>query len=966
MDVKDELNFYPLQVHSYYDFFESAMTPEEYAKGLMANGYSGGSLTDFLSFKGIAKYSNEFSKYNLNFVSGIEINLVEKEDFFTLLLYVQNEEGYRFILSLINSGKKVFNISDFNNITGVAAIIKSDNSNFFDEWSNSFSHFIASLASLFKMFYIGVEIYSEGEKEIAAEIRKNAKMHSIQTIAIPEIKYLSKSYFRRYCLLQAIKHKKLVDDYLNLPQCFFMLSKKALTKIYTEEEIKVTSILASSCSFNIFSSRGDIYHFFKTNEESDNFLKEKVLTKLKEKKLSEEYYSRALYELDIISKMGFSDYFLIVEDYVKYAKTHDIKVGPGRGSAASSLVSFLLNITEIDPIKHELIFERFLNPSRVTMPDIDIDFEDTKRENIINYLKEKYGEDRVKQIITYSNFKSSSSLNALIEIRSDVRIEYVKRISNALKYSKDLKEALQYNKAIREISQDQFYLEIIKDAMLIEGFPNNTSKHASGVILNNEKLNDLVPTRDGIIEFEFADLEKMHFLKLDILGLSNLSFIRKIEDKILSHCKTLPLVDDEHLDDKLAFDVLSIGNTLGIFQLESSGMKDAIKKVNPNCFDDLVALIALYRPGPIDNISTYALNKKNPDQIKHYTKEIDDVLKSTNNIIIYQEQIMAIVKNYAGLSSSVADSFRKAIAKKDSEKMEKYKEIFYESAKEKGKDIKEIEEIYKLIEKFALYGFNKAHSVSYALISFKLLVYKTHFPLEFYECLLENGTLNFELGKALEDEFLKINKKIMGPRILFSGKELVEKDNVIYFPYSIIKGLDKNTINSLLEFNIDDKNLTKEKSIYSIFCYLLDNNVSENDLKKLIDAGVFSNFEENREVMRYNFSSLATCNMLEENNSFVFLEKEKNYIEDYIREYSTLGFVFNNPLKEYFYKNSDVFIILHCRNYNSTEFEALNNYGILNLYFSEKVELHNNVIIKVTGRRNKMRYFVDSYIEVKL
>ena len=200
----------------------------------------------------------------------------------------------------------------------------------------------------------------------------------------------------------------------------------------------------------------------------------------------------------------------------------------------------------------------------------------------------------------------------MIEIRSDVRIEYVKRISNALKYSKDLKEALQYNKAIREISQDQFYLEIIKDAMLIEGFPNNTSKHASGVILNNEKLNDLVPTRDGIIEFEFADLEKMHFLKLDILGLSNLSFIRKIEDKILSHCKTLPLVDDEHLDDKLAFDVLSIGNTLGIFQLESSGMKDAIKKVNPNCFDDLVALIALYRPGPIDNISTYALNKKNP------------------------------------------------------------------------------------------------------------------------------------------------------------------------------------------------------------------------------------------------------------------------------------------------------------------------------------------------------------------
>lgn len=856
------MNYLPLNVLSGYSFLESGLKVEDIVAISKDNGNSFSCLCDDSNMYGYPLFNSLCKKDDIKpiFSMGLEIIINNKP--LLVKLVIENEEGYLNLCKLLSKQKNLSNLLTYSK--GLTLIIPTiSNSRLCEiliENEENFSKIVSSVTKPFVNWYFGIEIYSKEDKEIINKYRSYSSKNHCKCVLFNKVLYKNKSDALTYNILQAIKYDHKINLKNDNSGPYYLLNDKEASQLFTKEELNATFSICQSVDFELMKKRGRLLKYTNSMNLSERkFLEFMCINNAKKKGISldNNYLDRMNYEIDVIDKMGYCSYFLIVQDYVNFAKDNNIPVGPGRGSACGSLVSYLLGITEIDPLKYNLMFERFLNPQRVTMPDIDIDIADYARSKVIDYIYKKYGKEKMANIITFQTIGAKQSLRDIGRVFSFNNADINTLCMKIKGQNTSLDDSIKNNKEFNALYSDDYFSKIISLAKRIEGFPRQDSLHAAGIIINEEDLTSLLPTKEAddgklICEFEAAYLEELGFLKMDILSLRNLSIIFYCENQIKKVNPSFSLRNIS-LNDSKTFDVLNAGLTKGIFQLESEGITSSLKKIKIQSFDDLVALLALYRPGPMDNIDIYADRKNNHKEVTYPHHLVKEILEPTYGVIIYQEQIMEIVQKIALFSLSEADLFRRAISKKDQDKLLSLKSQFMEGARKNHIDDKVSENIFNLIDKFANYGFNKSHSVSYSLITYQMAYLKANYPLYFYATNLSFLSSSSDRFSKFKNEFNLFQIKLSLPSINYSSNEYQVKDSKILLPLSLIKGLNY----SLSEQIIQER---KKNNLFTSFedfiLRMLKYNFNESHFMSLINSGALDCFSLNRATMRKNLSTI--------------------------------------------------------------------------------------------------------------
>ena len=587
--------------------------------------------------------------------------------------------------------------------------------------------------------------------------------------------------------------------------------------------------------------------------------------------LTQELEERKNYELSVIKKMGYVDYFLIVWDYIHYAKTHDIAVGPGRGSGAGSIVAYAIGITDIDPIKYNLLFERFLNPERISMPDFDVDFSDAKRDKVIDYVCEKYGHDHVSQIITFG------TMSARMVIRDVARVldvpyaeadKLAKMIPNELHIT--IQKAMEQNRELKEVYDTNPETKKLLDiAMALEGMPRQASTHACGIVITKEPVDTYVPLymRDNTISTQYVmtTLEELGLLKMDFLGLRTLTLIEDTKE-IVKQNRGIDVVFDEEMNDPKVYKLWQEGNSVGIFQFESQGMTNFMKELKPDSLEDIIAGVSLYRPGPMDQIPRYIANKKDPEHAVYTHPALKPILEVTYGCMVYQEQVMQIVRDLAGYSLGRADLVRRAMGKKKLDVMAKEREIFIHGQVDEngnvvvpgcvrnGIDEKSANTIFDEMAEFAKYAFNKSHAAAYAVLSYQTAYLKAYYPAEFMAATMNSYLGNLDKVPYYIDECRRLHIEILKPDINKSfTKFSVEEGNKIRFGLGSIKNVGTSAVDSIVE----ERKKKGEYTSFTDFCERIQNEaVNKKCIESLIKAGAFDEFEQTRSTLMASFEDI--------------------------------------------------------------------------------------------------------------
>ena len=587
-----------------------------------------------------------------------------------------------------------------------------------------------------------------------------------------------------------------------------------------------------------------------SSNDPDEYLKSLTQTGAAERygEISPEIEKRINHELTVIKNMGFAGYFLITADFVRYAKKIKIPVGPGRGSAAGSIVSYSLGITNIDPLNHDLLFERFLNPDRISMPDIDIDFCIERRGEVIDYIKEQYGEKSVTQIITFGTMKAKQVIRDVGRVMGysfgDVD-KIAKAIPNELNITLDT--ALEKSPELREMAEGE-YKELMEHSKVLEGMHRHASIHAAGVVIAPGDLTDYVPlykssTDDVTSQYDMKGLEELGLLKMDFLGLRNLTVIDKAVKLIEKKGDDID-IDTLSLDDSSVYELFSKGYTIGVFQFESSGMREFLKKLKPTMIEDLIAMNALYRPGPMDNIDNFISRKHGKKKIAYTHPLMEPILKETYGIIVYQEQVMQIAHEIAGFTLAEADVMRRAMGKKIKSLMQKLSIKFIDGASEKGISKLKAEEIFTLIEKFAKYGFNKSHSTAYAYVAYQTAWLKTHYPAEFMSANLTSEMGNIDRVVILINECKKMGIDVSPPDINVSFEDFRPVDGPkISYGLNAIKNVGAKALEIIIEERSEKGGY---ESIFDLCARVDQQKVNKRVLESLIMSGALDSMEGNR------------------------------------------------------------------------------------------------------------------------
>lgn len=634
-----------------------------------------------------------------------------------------------------------------------------------------------------------------------------------------------------------------------------------------EQAIKNTVEIAEKCHLIIEMGNSPLPHYDVPKSHTvESYLDFKVREGLEKryKEITPEIDKRVKYELSIIEQMGFSAYFLITWDFIHFARENGIPVGPGRGSAAGSIVAYALEITDIDPIRHNLLFERFLNPERISMPDVDIDFCIERRSEVIDYVSKKYGADKVCQIVTFGTFAAKASLKGVARVfnipfaDSNKLSAYIPsnpgaKIDDALKDGMELKALY---------DSDPEMKKLVDMAKSIEGIKNNIGMHAAGVIISNRPLNEIVPvqpSKEGIIitEYPMADLEKLGLLKMDFLGLRNLTIISKTIKLIkLRHDLDIN-INEISLDDVKTYQMLTRGETAGVFQLESSGMKKLVRDLKPSVFEDLGALVALFRPGPLESgmVEDFVERKHGRQKITYAHPLLEPILKDTYGTIVYQEQIMQIFQTLAGYSLGEADMVRRMMGKKKIEEMAKQKGLFIEGAGKQGMSAKAASDLFEQIEKFAEYCFNRSHSAAYAFVAYQTAYLKTHYTVEYLSALLSSVAGDQEKTQAYIEEAQRHGIKVLPPDINKSYSEFTPDEQNIRFGLASIKQVGEIVVEAIIREREENG---PYESIYD-FCKRVDSKCSNKRVMEgLIKAGAFSNLEKSRKQLLENIEYIVS------------------------------------------------------------------------------------------------------------
>lgn len=895
--------FVPLHIISGYSFLQSGLTINRIVSNVQKFDYYGAGITDNLSMHSYPTFEHGIKSLNKKPILGLSFT-VEGTNIST---FIQNEDGYKNLLYVHNclSKKGITFASLKNHTSGLIAIVESWSGSFLENFTKNKEHFNKYLLDIYNLFpnnfYLGVQVLCKEDVKFANEIRKFADEFTYQTIAFPTIKYAKKEDAIVLKIVDAIAKQKTLDVKKESGnECFFTFDD--YKKIYTAKEIENTVKVANSTSFTLEAKRGKIINLSSNPDEE---LKELVYASLKKKNLfNDKYLKQADYELSVISKMGFSNYFLLTQDYVNYAKNNDILVGPGRGSAAGSLIGYLLNITEVDPHDFDLQFERFLNPSRQTMPDIDVDFVDTKRNLMVKYMKEKYGYDRVSSIISFQTIKAKQALSDIQRVYQypEHHIVLIKKqlsnkdlsLSNAYKTIPSFKEL---------IDSDNYFKEIVSLANKIEGLPRQTGLHAAGIIVNNEPLENVMPViKDDegnlVTGYDAIYLEEQGFLKMDFLALSNL---RTVENcvKLINAKHHLNLkADTLPYDDEQAIKLISEGKTSGIFQVETATMKKSIRMLKPKSFNDIVALLALGRPATMQFISDYQKGRDGQKKLTYLSKDIESILSSTYGVIVYQEQVNSIALKVAGYSASEADLFRRAISKKDKNKIQSSKQDFVNGAIKNGYSKKDAENIFEKILNFAGYGFNKSHSVVYAILAGRMAYLKAHYPLEFYSCILDSSSSKDDKFPDYVSEIKSFGLNMERPDVNKSQMNFLINDSSLIMPLTCIKGIFvESVINIIKERNENGA----FKDFFEFNQRMFKYSLGESQIIKLIDAGSFDSIYPSRKTLLTALkSAIQYAELNYDKNgqqllSFDLISKPKilemkdNLMENIEKEYDVLG-----------------------------------------------------------------------------
>lgn len=809
----------------------------------------------------------ECQKSNIKPLVSLEVNYQDSK----IYLYAKDEQGlhnlFKINTILLNNPLIINDLKKY--INNLIILLPYNSIKLYDE-----------LKTITNNIFIGYQ--TKQEKQSALIItNKIIYFNQVLSLTKEDTKYLN--------YLNMIKDNLTYDTYQDIN--------------YSNNYLHITEDadeLISEVNITISPSKNLIPHYDENIKDSFSYLKAlsiKGLTKRLNGNVPKEYQERLLYELNVINKMNFVDYFLIVYDYVKYSIKNNIYVGPGRGSAAGSLVTYSLGITAIDPLKYNLLFERFLNPERVTMPDIDIDFDASKRYLVIDYVKERYGSKRVMPIMTYGTLASKQ---VLLNVSKILNID-ISKINKLIDPKKTLKENLT-EEIIKILNTDKKIKQVYYESLKLEGLKKHISTHAAGVVISKEDLDDIIPiTKSGevyLTGYTMNYLESLGLLKMDFLAIKDLTTMAGIIDKLPTKIN----INNIDLNNEEVLNRFKTANTTGIFQFESAGMKNFLRKLKPNSFNDLVVALALFRPGPMQNIDSFIRRKEEKEKVEYIVPALEPILKETYGIIVYQEQIMQIFRTIASYKMSEADLIRRAISKKKEKIILEEKEKFILRAEKNGYSKEISTKIYDLILKFANYGFNKSHSVAYALVGYQMMYLKVIYPKIFYSSLLNINIGSVTKTKEYIDEAKSLNIKIVKPDINTSSYDYYINNDII-MPLRVIKNI--GDVVSLEIF--EERKKTPYQDFFDFVSRIYNKNINTKTIETLIYAGALDSFNQTRNTLLNNikqaliYAELVSgldSNLVTKPNLEIYEELPSNELMN--KELELFGFyVSNHPASKY-------------------------------------------------------------------
>ncbi len=718
-----------------------------------------------------------------------------------------------------------------------------------------------------------IELQRQGNYDRAHERRMIALAyeHDIPLVATNEAFFPSKADYEAHDALMAVAHNAIVSDdsRFRLTPDHYLKSRDEMVALFKDipEAIENTVEIAQRCSY-VLKKRGPILPRFTGASDDPEEAERAESLELRRQAVEgldmrlaalgiapgyteQEYRDRLDFELSVIERMKFPGYFLIVADFIKWAKQQDIPVGPGRGSGAGSLVAYALTITDVDPLRFSLLFERFLNPERVSMPDFDIDFCQDRREEVIRYVQRKYGREQVAQIITFGSLQARAALRdvgRVLEMPYGQVDRICKLVPNNPANPTPLSKAIEEEPRLQEeADKEPVVARLLDIAQKIEGLYRHASTHAAGIVIGDRPLSKLVPMyRDPrsdmpVTQFNMKWVESAGLVKFDFLGLKTLTVLKVAVDFVAKRGIHVDLAAIP-LDDQKTYEMLSRGETIGVFQVESAGMRKALIGMRPDCIEDIIALVALYRPGPMENIPVYNARKHGEEEIESIHPTIDHLLKETQGVIVYQEQVMQIAQVLSGYSLGEADLLRRAMGKKIKEEMDKQRERFVEGAIRNNVSKAQADTIFDLLAKFANYGFNKSHAAAYAIVSYQTAYMKAHYPVEFLAASMTLDMANTEKVNDFRQDAARLGIEIVAPSVQTSFRRFETGENRIYYSLAALKGVGEGAVDHIVEVRGDTPFASLED-----FCLRIDpKQINRRVLESLINAGAFDCFGKDR------------------------------------------------------------------------------------------------------------------------
>ncbi len=877
--------FTHLHLHTEYSLLDGACRIKELIKRAKDLNMDSLAITDHGSMYGVVEFYKQAKKEGIKPILGFEAyvsprKMIDKDpqkdkNQYHLVLLAENQEGWQNLIKLCSIGfvdgyyykPRIDHetLKQYNGgIIALSACLAGEVQSYLLD--NNYDEALKA-ALLYKdifgenNFYLEMQDHGmEEQKTVNKSLLKISKETGLKLVATNDVHYINKedAYFHDVLLCIQIQKTIMDEDRMKFPSDeFYLKSYDEMASLFPEEAIINTEEIAKRCNVELDFNTVHLPEFkIPGGYEKSEYFRKICQDGLKEryKNITEQIQQRLDYEISIIEQMGYVDYFLIVWDFIKYAKDNNIMVGPGRGSAAGSLVAYSMKITNIDPLKHNLIFERFLNPERVSMPDIDVDFCYERREEVIDYVKEKYGEKKVAQIITFGTMAARGSIR---DVGRALDMPYgevdfvAKKIPTTLGMT--ISSALEVNKELKDLyDSDTKTNKLINMALKVEGLPRHSSTHAAGVLISKEEVTKYVPlsrNKDIITtQFNMIELEELGLLKMDFLGLRTLTVIRDAIELIKERHQIKVDFNNCMYDDKEVYKMFANAETLGIFQFESSGMRAFLSELKPTEFENLAAANALYRPGPMGQIPVYIKNKLNPDKVTYFHPKLEHILNVTYGCMVYQEQVMQIVRDIGGFTMGRSDLLRRAMGKKKmSVMLEERKNFIYGKKAENGEseilgavnngvDEKTANDIYDLMVEFAKYAFPKAHSVAYAALAYETAWLKTYYPVEFMAALISSimgssGTVSLYIR-----ECKRLGIEILPPDINESMAKFTVENGKIRFGLAAVKNVGSNVIHEIT--NTREK---KGKFIsFTDFCTKVDTSVlNKRQIESLIKCGAF-------------------------------------------------------------------------------------------------------------------------------